>query len=60
MNREILATYHEDGNFSFVWLEDEADVEDWLEEYKEKYTQIEIIAIRVKDILYQSEDIIEE
>lgn len=52
-DKEILCTYKFDGNYTFDWL-DENEVECWIEENKDKYEDIEIIRIKVTEILYES------
>ncbi|GEM_PF-4237249 len=52
-NKEILCTYKYDGRYTFDWL-DENEIEDWIEINKDEYTDIEIIRVKVTDILYQS------
>ncbi|HEY8892615.1 MAG TPA: hypothetical protein VIM70_20460 [Clostridium sp.] len=57
MDHTILATYFDGDNYSFDWLENNEDATEWLDENKEKYTQIEVISINVMDVIYQSDDI---
>lgn len=52
-NKEILCTYKYNGNYTFEWLE-ENEVEEWIEENKDEYTDIEVIRIKVMDMLYES------
>ena len=60
MDRIILATYCDKDSFSFVWLENEEDAEEWVEVNKDKYTQIEVIKVNVIDVIYQSDDMIDK
>ena len=52
-NKEILCTYKYKNSYSFDWL-DENEIEDWIEENKDKYEDIEVVKIKVTDIIYQS------
>jgi hypothetical protein len=54
-DRNFLATFLTGDIYEFAWLQDREDVEEWLEENKDNYTQIEVIEIIVKDIIYPSE-----
>lgn len=49
--KEILCTYKYEGKYNFDWL-DEDEVEDWIEENKDRYEDIEVIRIKVTDVLY--------
>lgn len=54
-DKNILVTYFDGDNYSFAWLEDDEDVENWLDENKDDYTQIEIIRISGVEEIYKSE-----
>ena len=54
-DREILATYYYENDWHFDWLEDDAEVEEWLEENKDCCTKIEIIRIHGVELIYESE-----
>ena len=51
MNKEILCTYLFKGHYTFEWLE-ENEYEEWIEENKDRYSDIEMIRIKVVDTLY--------
>lgn len=53
--KDILITYFsEDEGYSFAWVYDENEVEDWLIDGKKMYSDIEIIKVRVERVLYSS------
>ena len=56
MENKILATYldKEKGIYSYDWLESENDLEIWLKENEERYSEIEVIEIGNVRTLYTS------
>ncbi|GAA0082869.1 hypothetical protein [Clostridium sp. CTA-6] len=60
MDKTILATYFDGDGYGYDWLQDDEEVKDWLDEYKDYYTNIEIIRVAIIQEIYVSEDAIEE
>ncbi|APR02350.1 TPA: hypothetical protein ACXDAY_002252 [Clostridium botulinum] len=56
MDKTILATYFDGDGYGYDWLQDDEEVKDWLEEYKDYYTNIEIIRVAIIEKIYVSED----
>ncbi|WP_291567163.1 MULTISPECIES: hypothetical protein [unclassified Clostridium] len=55
-DEEILVTYFDGDSYGFDWLKDDKDVEDWLEEFKDSYTKIEVLRVNVVEEIYISDD----
>lgn len=50
-NKEISCTYKYNGRYTFDWL-DENEVEDWVDENEDKYEDIEIVRVKVTQLLF--------
>lgn len=53
MDKTILATYFNGKFYTYDWLDNEEEVDEWIEINKDRYTNIEIIEISVKRVIYE-------
>ena len=53
MKRNYLATYRDGINWCFNWFEDEAETLDWIDNDADRYSEVEVVELRVVNVLYK-------